>query len=119
MLDNTLTIDYGAHTGTVLTRIREEGYGSEYYGEAGVYKFTLTVKHTVPARGQPGESHLVRLDVEHYDADGLYLRTSSAWLVIKTFDGVQDSGESSDTVLALQDFTGVSTNIDKVVARES
>jgi hypothetical protein len=119
MLDNTLTIDYGATTGIVLTRIREDGYASEYRGESGDMKFVMNIKHTIPARGAGGASHLVRLDVEHYDVDGLYVRTSSAWTVIKTFDAPQDETAASNTMGSLLDFIGVSSNIDKIVANES
>lgn len=118
MLDNTLTINYAA-TPVTLTKVSEQNFSSEYFGENGNDKFNLSVKHTIPARGQPGESHLVRLDVEHYDAEGTYLRTSSAWTVIKTFDGTQNSTACENTVASLQDFTAVAVNIAKVIARES
>lgn len=118
MLDNTLTINYDA-TPVTMTRVSQQNFSSEYFGESGTMKLTMKVNHSIPARGNPGESHLVRLDIEHYDVDGLYLRTSSAWTVIKTFDGIQDSVASEFTVAALQDFTAVAANITKVVARES
>lgn len=118
MLDNTLTINYDV-TPVTLTRVSQQNFASEYFGESGQMKFTMKVNHTIPARGVAGESHLVRLDIEHYDVDGLYLRTSSAWTVIKTFDGIQDSAASELTVAALQDFTAVAGNVTKVVARES
>nr|APG77005.1 hypothetical protein [Beihai levi-like virus 7] len=118
MLENTLSINYGAAAVT-LTRVNQDNYASTYFGEEGQQKFTMNVKHTIPDRGLPGESHLVRLDVEHYDTNGVYLRTSSAWTVIKTFDSTQDSTACSDTVAALQDFTGVPANIDRVIAQES
>lgn len=119
MLDNTLTIDYGSDTGITLTRVSQQNFESTYFGESGDQKFNLSVKHTIPARGLPGESHLVRLDVEHYDSEGVYIRTSSAWTVIKTFDSTQDSTASEDTLAALQMFTGVTANIEKIVGRES
>jgi hypothetical protein len=61
---------------------------------------------------------MVRLDVEHYDTAGVYLRTSSAWMVIKTFDGIQNSvasKDAADTLSALCDATLVAS----LVARES
>nr|APG77045.1 hypothetical protein [Beihai levi-like virus 8] len=118
MLDNTLTITYDT-TPVTLTRVAEQNFSSTYYGENGNDKLTMSVNHTIPARGGTGESHLVRLNVEHYDAEGVYLRTSSAWTVIKTFDGVQNSTSCEHTVAALQDFTAVAANISKVIARES
>lgn len=118
MLDNTLTITYDA-TPVTMTKVSEQDFSSKYYGEDGTKKLTLSVNHTIPARGEGGESHLVRLDVEHYGSSGAYLRTSSAWTVIKTFDGVQDTAESEYTIAALQDFTAVSAEIAKVIGRES
>jgi hypothetical protein len=118
MLDNTLTITYDASSIT-MTRVNQDNYSSEYFGEDTQMKLTLTFKHTIPARGTPGESHLVRLDIEHYDADGVYESTSSAWTVLKTFDGIQDSTALLHTVAALQDFTAVPASIAKVIARES
>lgn len=102
-----------------LVRTRPlDGYGHQYELDEGTEKYSLTIRHTVPQRGAAGESHLVRLDVEHYDADGVLERTSSAWTVIKTFDGVQVAADSDYTAQALVDFLSDS-NIDKIVARES
>jgi len=82
-------------------------------------KFSLNIKHTFPAkRGEAGESHLVRLDVEHYDINGLYLRTTSSWNVIKTFDGSQVSAESSNTQVALAGILDA-TFVDSIVGGES
>lgn len=118
MLDNTLTITYNA-TDVTMTRVAEQNFSSQYYGENGDDKLTMSINHTIPARGAAGESHLVRLDVEHYDSEGVYLRTSSAWTVIKTFDGIQSSTACEYTVAALQDFTADAAKIAKVIARES
>lgn len=117
MLDNTLTVTYDSASVT-LTRVAEQNFSSTYYGEDSGRKFTLNVNHTIPARGSAGESHLVRLNVEHYDAEGKYLRTSSAWTVIKTFDGTQDSNACAHTAAALQSFATVA-NTAKIIARES
>jgi hypothetical protein len=118
MLDNTLTITYDS-TAVTMTKVAEQNFSSKYFGENGNDKLTMSVSHTIPARGSAGESHLVRLDVEHYDAEGLYLRTTSAWTVIKTFDSAQVSASAEFTVAALQDFTAVAANISKIIARES
>lgn len=117
MLDNTLSITYDS-VAVTLTRIRESNYESEYRGEDSTMKFTLVVKHTVPPRGVAGESHMVRLDVEHYDSEGSYLRTSSAWTVIKVFDNVQDSTAALDCFNALDGLVD-STLAAKVINRES
>lgn len=118
MLDNTYSINWDA-TPVTLTRVSEQNFESVYYGEEGDRKFHMTVKHTIPARGESGESHLIRLDVEKVDASGVYQKTTSPWMVIKTFDGVQDSTECQLALAALLDFAGVTANTDKVIARES
>lgn len=118
MLDNTLTINWDA-TPVTMTKVSEQNFASKYFGENGSRKFTLSVNHTIPARGESGESHLVRLDVEKMDTEGVYQKTTSPWLVIKTFDGVQDSAECQFALAALLDFAGVPANTDKVIARES
>lgn len=117
MLDNTITVTIGASS-VDLTRVNQDNFSSTYFGTDGDDKVSMTVKHTIPSRGASGESHLVRMDIEHYDTEGVYLRTSSAWTVIKTFDGPQDSSDSSDVSLALVGFL-TSANVAKVVARES
>jgi len=100
-----------------LVKINQDSYGSEYYLDDGDQKYTLSVKHTIPSKGASGESHLVRLDVEHYSS-GVLVRTSSAWSVIKTFDGTQDTNASQYTTEALVDFL-TDANVAKVVGRES
>lgn len=117
MLVDPLPITYNSVVKN-LVRVNQDNYGSEYYLEDGQVRYRLTVKHTIPATGQPGESHLCRLDVEHYDANGVYIRTSSAWGVIRTDGGIQDSTSSSRAALALQTAM-TSGNITKLIARES
>lgn len=101
-----------------LARINQDNYGAEYYAESGTSRFTMSVKHTIPAKGKAGESHLVRLDVEHYDANGLLLRVASAWTVVRTDSGIQDQESSEDATEALVDFLSAA-NITKVVGRQS
>lgn len=119
MLDNTITVDLGADLGIVLTRVNQDNFSSQYFGEGSANeKITLNVKHDIPSRGAAGESHLVRLDVEHYGIDGAYLSTSSAWVVIKTFDGIQVSQSSVDTQTGLAGILAPAF-VAKIVARES
>jgi len=118
MLENTISIDLGAETGVILNRINQDQYSSEYYGEATNAKIRFTVKHDIPARGMPNESHLVRLDVEHYTVEGAYMRTSSAWMVIKTFDSTQDSLKSAEAAAALNGVT-TSAFLGQVIGRIS
>lgn len=102
-----------------MNRINQDNYGAVYYGEGTNLKFYLRISHTIPARGKFGESHLVRLDVEHYDGTTLaLLRTSSAWCVIRTDDGNQDQENSEDAAEALVDFLS-DANITKIVGKQS
>jgi len=106
MLANTLAITYNSNSVT-LTRVQESNFSSTYFGEDGDDKFKLVISHTIPERGGNGESHMIRLDVEHY-ASSVYVGTSTCWTVIKTFDSPQDSdaaGYTSDALLTLFDTT--------------
>lgn len=117
MIGDTIGITFDGAAKT-LNKVNQDNYGSTYYLEDGVRRFSLNVKHTIPAKGKPGESHLMRLDVEVYDAEGLLQRTASAWSVIRTDDGTQDSDESIDVTAALLTaFTAA--NYTKLIARES
>ena len=117
MIGDPISLTYNG-AAVSLNRINQDNYGAVYYAESGVRRLTLTVKHTIPARGKTGESHLVRLDVEQYDANGILLRTSSAWTVIRTDNGIQDQEESEDAAEALVAFL-TAANITKVVGRQS
>lgn len=116
-LGDPISITYNA-VAKNLVKINQDSYGSEYFLDDSTERYTLSVKHTIPPKGGAGESHLVRLDVEHYDGSGVLLRTSSAWSVIKTFDGAQDVASSQYTAEALVDFL-TDANVAKVVGRES
>lgn len=117
MIGDTIALTYNA--GTVnLARINQDNYGAEYFGTSGNDRFTLNVKHTIPARGKPGESHLARLDVEHYDAAGVLLRTASVWTAIRTDNGIQNNPSSELATKALTAFLSAAT-ITKLVNRES
>lgn len=117
MLADTLSITYNAAAVT-LNKVTEANYASQYYGEASGLKFTLDVKHVVPQSGKVGESHLVKLSVEHFDAQGVYVRTVSPWLSMKTFDAVQDTVAVQRATKAL---VGLLTNsfVDAISARQS
>lgn len=115
-LSDPISLAYDAGVVT-MNRINQDNYGAIYYGEATDKKLTLTVKHTIPARGEAGESHLVRLDVEHY-ASSEYVRTSSAWLVVRTDDGIQDQESSEDAAEAIVDLCS-DANLTKIIGRQS
>lgn len=81
-------------------------------------KFSMRIEHTLPSKGQPGESHLVRIDAERFDStSGEYLRTDSCWLVIKTADAAQNVTDMDLLVQMLVDFLS-DANLDKVLAGE-
>lgn len=119
MIGDTFGLTYNTVAKT-LTKINQDNYGAVYFldDSANLMRFTLNVKHTIPKKGGSGESHLIRLDVEHYDSDGVLIRTSSAWTVIRTDDSTQDSDASSYTTLALVGELD-STLVGQLVGRES
>lgn len=120
MLGDTFAITYNAVAKT-LQKVSVGNYTATYYldDSANHMIFTASVKHTIPGRGQPGESHLVRLDVQLLDASGVLLRTVSSWIVIRTDDGTQDTVQADYCVNALLGWASTGTNIEDVVARES
>lgn len=117
MLDNSYTINFGA-TPVDLVRVREQDFTSLYRGENGTDRISLDVKHTIPAIGQPNESHMVRLNVENYDASGVLLRMNSVWTVWKTFYGTQLSSELKEVSNSHDTFV-TSTLVDQIIAGES
>jgi len=103
-----------------LNRINQDSYGSVYYldDSTNSMKFTLTVKHTIPASGMFPESHLMRLDVEYLDANGKTTRVASSWNVLKTDIAPQDLVSSQRTQAALL-TAATTTNTDKLLGRQS
>jgi subtilisin-like proprotein convertase family protein len=93
MLADTLSITYNA-VAVTLNKIREQNFTSTYFAESSAGKFTLDVKHTIPPQGGTGESHLVKLTVEYFDANNVYQKSVSPWVVIKTFDGAQNATDA-------------------------
>lgn len=103
MLGDSHSLTIGAESVTV-NKVNQDNFSSVYYGRmASGDTVNLTVSHTLPKKGSGGESHLVKLAIEHF-TEGVYARTSTAWTVIKTFDGTQDDGDALDAVKALQSF---------------
>lgn len=124
MLDNSfiLTIDTEDIT---LTRVNQDTFTSQYFGESETVvsgasvKLDLSVKHTIPARAEQGESHLVRLDATVLqDYAGAESNTTSVWMVIKTTDGAQNTAFASQLMTALR---GLATTaiVDRIIGRES
>lgn len=123
MLSNEYTITVDA-VAFVCTRVNQDNYGSVYRGENGLKELTLTIKHTIPPRGKPGESHLIRLDLSEVDTEGAFVGTTSAWCVVKTADRIQDTVQSQKVGAALSSFLVSDSGntvliVDRVVKRES
>lgn len=113
-----LTFAYDAGNIT-LNRINQDNYGAVYYGTGTNLTISLTVKHTIPAIGAAGESHMARVDIDHFDAtSGAFKRRASAWVAIRTDGAPQDSENSEDVTEALVDFLS-DANITKLVGRQS
>lgn len=122
MLGDTISVTYDTVAKT-LSRVKQDGYGAEYFLDDKAVSnrcFRVTVKHTVPAPGVAGESHLFRLDVDQYDTASPFalLRTSSAWMASRTDSATQDQEISEDTIEAVVDFLTDAT-ITKIVGRQS
>lgn len=117
MLADTLTITYNAASVT-LNKVTEANYRSKYYAEGTGVKYHLDIQHTVPAAGQPGESHLVKLTVEHFDTNGVFVRSVNAWMVIRSPDASQDSTAALRAANALVSLTTSAFNT-LVIGRQS
>jgi hypothetical protein len=92
MFADTLTCDYAGTGDLVLTKRKEDGYTSEYFGTISDRDFIATIKHTLPKSRVTGEtSHMVRLDCIKYDAAGAIIEKSSSWRVFGTYLGRQDA----------------------------
>lgn len=119
MFADTLAVTYNAVSKT-LPRLTDGSYTAKYgLDDGGTEYFALRIEHTVPSSPTSfGESHMVRLDIARYDAEGIYLRTDSAWFVMKTTDAKQSSADIDLTAQALVDFL-TDSNIDKLAAREA
>jgi hypothetical protein len=90
----------------VMDKINQDNQAGTFFARAadGLTSLTLQVKHTYPAAGSTSEeSHLVRCDFVTYDTDlTTVLRTTSAWMVLKTGAGsVQDTAEIKSLYLGL------------------
>lgn len=119
MIADPISITYNAVVKS-LNKINQDSYGSVYYLDdtTNLMRFTMTVKHTIPAAGKFPESHLMRLDVEHLNADGSLLRKVSSWGVTKTDSNTQDLVSAQRAIAAfLTAYT--TTNTNKMLGRES
>nr|UJQ85934.1 MAG: hypothetical protein 2 [Leviviridae sp.] len=100
-----------------LARVNQDSGGSDFYLDDGDIKFHCRIRHTIPPKGGDGESHMFRLDAEVYD-NGVYKRTDSVWLAMRTDDGPQSSVDLQYLASALAGFMG-SGVIAKLTSREN
>lgn len=123
MLGDTISCSF-AGAAKVLNRNVLDGMKAEYYLDDRATSnrvFRAKADHTLPkVAGGAGESHLFRFDVDQYDTASPYalLRTTSAWVSIRTTVGYQTAAEALDTGELLVDFLS-DANITKIVNRES
>lgn len=100
-----------------LSKVNQDANGSDWYLDySATTKFAMSIRHTIPARGGAGESHMIRLDTHRY-ADDVYTQMGSVWLVAKTFDGVQATTSLTNEALG---FVGSLTSgtLDKLLGRQ-
>jgi hypothetical protein len=103
----------------VLTKRKEDGYSSEYFGSIGLVDFKMSIKHTFPKDRTAGEtSHMVRLDATEYNADNLVIRKWSVWRPYSTNVGRQDTTGVTNLNKALNTFL-TAGNLTKLLNGES
>jgi len=119
MLGDTIVVTYNAVNKT-LVKVNQDSYGADYFldDSAASMKHYLKVRHTIPAKGKVGESHMMRYDVEFLDGTGAVTRTASSWGVMLTQDATQDL-TSSQRVQAGLLTALTSGNSTKLLGRES
>lgn len=101
-------------------RVNQDNYSADYMSTtvpSGISAMRFSVKHNVPARGGTGEGHVIKLEIDVLDGNDEYLRTESAWMVMKTFENIQVTSSIAKLGSAL---TGIVPSIQgKVLGRES
>lgn len=119
MFASTEDITFNAVTKT-LTRLTNSPYKATYgLDDGGDRRISMKVEHTVPTSASgTGESHMIRIDIDNYDVDGVYERRDSVWFVMKTTDAVQNTAELDYAAQSLVDFL-TDANVDKLLAREA
>lgn len=119
MFADTITTDYIGTGDLVLTKRKEDGYSSEYFGSIGLVDFKLSIKHTFPKDRTGGEtSHMVRLDATEYDATNAIIRTWSVWRPFATNKGRQDTTMVTNLNKAVATFL-TAPNLTKLLNGES
>lgn len=111
-----LSITYNA-AAKATVRVNQDANGSDFYLDGGTAKYSISIRHTRPNKVGIGESHMVRLDVDEFDANGIYVRRGSVWLAAKSYDQAQNSTTLGYAVNALVGLL-TTTNVAKLLARE-
>lgn len=118
MFTNPMQITYNAVTKD-LEKVNQQDYTGLYYLDDDTVRFNARVAHTVPKPGQPGESHLLRLDADQLDATTYELvRRDSVWIAARTDFGVQNTTELdylADSLIGLM----TAANIGKLLSRQT
>jgi len=117
MFANPLQITYNAVVKD-LEKVNQDNYAGQYYLDDTTIRFHAKIAHTLPPSGGTGESHLLRLDAEHFDVDNIYQRKDSAWLSVRTYDAWQSTTDLdylTDALVAL----ATSANITKLLTRQT
>lgn len=114
VFDSNITLILDGVTFT-LTKISDNGTTSVFRDTQGNRRLFLTVDQNLKSGASYGESHMVRLDVEDYTSEGVFLRKTSAWTVVKTTNAVQDDALAEAAVLLLGSFIAASTNVADIV----
>jgi hypothetical protein len=104
MLANTLSLTIGGDTVT-MTKVDQSNYSSTYLGDDAGNAVKLTVKHDLKAK-----SHLVRVDYQVNDSEGLLVREMSAWTVLRTGVATQDTATLIEVGASLAGLLTASTN---------
>lgn len=119
MFADTLTLNFAGTGDLVLTKRREDGYSSEYFGTIGLTDFIMLIKHTIPKSRTTGEtSHLARLDMITYDAANVVIAKASVWRVFGTYLGQQNATTVTNLDKAVASFQ-TAPNLVKLLAGES
>jgi len=120
MLGTTIAITVNAVAKTLKRVSDADPFSATYFlADSATRDYTLTIKHTVPkTRGVSKESHLVRLDVNDFDTDGVLIRTQSFWTVGECSVGRQLSVDLNYFAQAIQGWA-TTTNYGYVLDRDS
>lgn len=120
MLGTTITITVNS-VAKVLARVSDpEPYSATYFlADSSTRDYELSIKHTIPkVRGASKESHLVRLDVVDYDADGVVIRKQSYWTVSEVSIGRQDTTQLGYYAASVMAYL-TPTNLGFILNRDS